>query len=200
MIDYLKKLTGEPVANKDALLSMIEWISDEGAAEADERLFIAGLGERLRSLNFPIDRVTFHVMTLHPDYVGRTVAWAPGEEVEVLDREQGSLPILARSPFYKVMRTARLLVVGPDDEHGHWQDIDVFSGRSLTQLIIAPLSHEDGPVSVVAFGSARAIGFLPSERQVIERMMPTLRNAWELHLLRQEDPGLLGDWRLTRPA
>ena len=90
VIDSLKTTVGEKlVVDKDALLAMIEWISGEGCEQDDERLFIAGLGEHLYSLGFPIDRLTFHVMTLHPDYVGRTVAWAPDEAVEVLDRERG---------------------------------------------------------------------------------------------------------------
>jgi adenylate cyclase len=191
-IDAPEKIIGaHPVNDRDALLSMIEWISDEGCAESDERLFIAGLGERLRLLGFPLERLTFHVMTLHPAYVGRTVAWAPGEIVEVHDREQGALPIFSRTPINTVMRTGTSLVVGPDDKHGNWQDIDVFAGRSLAQLIIAPLGKGDGPVSVIAFGSARSSGFSPSEHQVIDRMLPALRNTWELQALRQEDLGLI---------
>lgn len=191
-IDEPERIVGErPFNDKDALLSMIEWISNEGCAEPDERLFIAGLGERLRLLGFPIDRLTFHVMTLHPAYVGRTVAWAPGEIVEVHDREQGALPMFSKTPISKVMRIGISLVVGPDDEHGNWQDIDVFTGRLLAQMIIAPLGNGDGPVSVIAFGSARSGGFSPLERQVIDRMLPALRNTWELQALRQEDLGLM---------
>jgi adenylate cyclase len=191
-IDDAERIDGkQPVNDRDALLSMIEWISDEGCAEPDERLFIAGLGERLRLLGFPIDRLTFHVMTLHPAYVGRTVAWAPGEIVEVHDREQGALPMFSRTPINKVMTTGISLVVGPDDEHGNWQDIDVFTGRLLAEMIIAPLSKDSGPVSVISFASARSGGFLPSERQVIDRMLPALRNTWELNALRQEDLGLM---------
>jgi adenylate cyclase len=190
----LKAIVGERLpVDKDALLSMIEWISDVGCEQEDERLFIAGLGERLYSLGFPIDRLTFHVMTLHPSYVGRTVAWAPDEAVAVLDREQGVVPLFSRTPFYKVMKTGCPLVIGTGDENGGWQDIDVFAGRQLAQMIIAPLGKGDGPVSVIAFGTARAGGFLRSQCQVIHRMLPALRNAWELQALRLEDLSLIGD-------
>jgi len=190
----LKATVGEQLlVDKDALLSMIEWISGEGCEQEDERLFIAELGERLRSIEFPVDRLTFHVMTLHPEYVGRTVAWAPNEAVEVLDREQGVVPLFSRTPFYKVMKTGCSLVIGTGDENGRWQDIDVFADRQLAQMIIAPLGKGDAPVSVIAFGTARAGGFLPSQCQVIDRMLPALRNAWELQALRLEDLSLIGN-------
>jgi adenylate cyclase len=193
-IGSLKTIVGEqPLVDKDALLAMIEWISDKGCEQEDERLFIAGLGERLYSFGFPIDRLTFHVMTLHPDYVGRTVAWAPDETVEVLDREQGAVPLFSRTPLYKVMKTGCSLVIDTGDEDDGWQDIDVFADRQLAQMIIAPLGKGAGPVSVIAFGTARVGGFLPSQCQVIDRMLPALRNAWELQALRLEDLSLIGD-------
>ena len=124
---------------------------------------------------------------------GRAVAWAPDEVVEVLDREQCVVPLFSRTPFYRVMKTGCSLVIGTGEENGDWQDIDVFAGRQLAQMIIAPLGKGDGPVSVVAFGTARAGGFLPSQCQVIDRLLPALRNAWELQALRLEDLSLIGD-------
>jgi adenylate cyclase len=173
-----------------ALLAVIEWLSGDECHSADEVGLIAGLGRRLQTLGLPVDRLTLHLMTLHPEFVGRTIAWSPGEPVEVHDREHGAMPAFADSPFRRVMTTRETLVVGSGDGE-RWGDIDVFSGRGLTQLMIVPLCNADGPVSAAAFGTKRPNGFSHSDNQAIERILPALRNACELRLLRQAELSLL---------
>ena len=53
----------------------------------------------------PIDRLTLHLRTLHPEILGRTVAWAPGEAVEIHDREHSIevSAVFAGSPLRRVM-------------------------------------------------------------------------------------------------
>jgi adenylate cyclase len=176
--------------NTGGLLSVIEWLSGDECHSADEVGLIAGLGRRLQTLGLPIDRLTLHLMTLHPEYVGRTIAWSPREPVEVHDREHGAMPAFADSPFRRVMVTRETLVVGSGNGES-WGDIDVFSGRGLTQLMIVPLCNADGPVSAAAFGTRQPNGFSHSDNQAIERILPALRNACELRLLRQAELSLL---------
>ncbi|EJL56485.1 family 3 adenylate cyclase [Rhizobium sp. CF122] len=175
-----------------SLLSLIEWLSGDECHGLDEPGLISALGRRLRVLGLPIDRLTLHFMTLHPELIGRTLAWAPGDPVEIHDREHGARQIFANSPLRKVMDSREPLVVGSGDSaHGRWQDIDVFAGRGLQQLMIAPLCNADGPVSAVAFGTRRAGGFTPAEIQVLERILPALRNTCELRVMRQVELSLL---------
>jgi len=175
-----------------SLLSLIEWLSGDECHGLDEPGLISALGRRLRVLGLPIDRLTLHLMTLHPELIGRTLAWAPGDPVEIHDREHGARQIFANSPLRKVMDSREPLVVGSGDSaHGRWQDIDVFAGRGLQQLMIAPLCNADGPVSAVAFGTRRAGGFTPAEIQVLERILPALRNTCELRVMRQVELSLL---------
>jgi adenylate cyclase len=178
--------------NANALLTLIEWLSGDECHALDEAGLISTLGRRLQMLGLPIDRLTLHLMTLHPEVIGRTLAWAPGEPVEIHDREYGARLTFANSPFRKVMETRESLIVGPGDTpHGRWQHIDVYAGRSLVQLMIAPLCNADGPVSAAVFGTRRPGGFTPMELQAIERILPSLRNACELRVLRQVELSLL---------
>lgn len=71
------------------ILDIVEWLAGDDCHAMDEAAFIAGLGRRLRSVGLPIDRLTLHLRTLHPEILGRTVAWAPNEPVEIHDREHG---------------------------------------------------------------------------------------------------------------
>lgn len=178
--------------NTTAVLGLIEWLTGDECHALDEVGLVSGLGRRLRALGVPVDRLTLHLMTLHPEYIGRTIAWAPGEPVEIHDREHGTRLAIANTPLQKVFESREMLVVGPGQSpHGRWQHIDVFAGRGLVQLMIAPLCNADGPVSAAVFGTKRPGGFTASEMQVIERIVPALRNTSELRILRQVELSLL---------
>ncbi|MDK1378692.1 MULTISPECIES: adenylate/guanylate cyclase domain-containing protein [unclassified Sinorhizobium] len=176
-----------------ALLGVIDWLAGDECHATDEAGLLSGLGRRLCALGVPIDRMTLHLMTLHPELIGRSIAWAPGEPVEIYDREHGSRVATADTPLRKIMDTREpLLIVGPGESpHGRWQHLDVFANRGLMQLMIAPLCNADGPVGAAAFGTRRPGGFTAFDRQVIKRILPALRNASELRILRQVELSLL---------
>ncbi|WP_025660028.1 adenylate/guanylate cyclase domain-containing protein [Rhizobium sp. IBUN] len=184
--------TDRVAGNTNSLLSLIEWLSGDECHALDEPGLISTLGRRLLALGLPIDRMTLHLMTLHPELIGRTLAWAPGDPVEIHDREHSARQTFASSPLRKVMDSREPLVVGLGDSmHGRWQDIDIFAGRGLVQLMIAPLCNADGPVSAAAFGTRRPGGFTPAEIQALERILPALRNTCELRVMRQVELSLL---------
>ncbi|WP_374431828.1 adenylate/guanylate cyclase domain-containing protein [Rhizobium sp. AB2/73] len=178
--------------NTAATLSLIEWLTGDECHALDEAGLVAGLGRRLRAFGLPIDRLTLHLTTLHPEFIGRTFAWAPGEPVEIHDREHGSRLALANTPLMKAQEMREPLVVGPGESpHGRWQHIDIFSGRGLVQLIVAPLCNADGPISCAVFATRRPGGFTSGEHDLIERILPALRNTCELRVLRQCELSLL---------
>ncbi|MBP1887978.1 adenylate cyclase [Ensifer mexicanus] len=176
-----------------ALLGIIDWLAGDECHATAEAGLLSGLGRRLCALGVPIDRMTLHLMTLHSELIGRSIAWAPGEPVEIYDREHGSRVATADTPLRKIMDTGEpLLLVGPGESpHGRWQHLDVFANRGLMQLMIAPLCNADGPVGAAAFGTRRPGGFTAFDRQVIKRILPALRNASELRILRQVELSLL---------
>ncbi|MGO7033910.1 adenylate/guanylate cyclase domain-containing protein [Rhizobium ruizarguesonis] len=190
--DRLQPKAAGHAVSVGALLSIIEWLSGDECHALDEAGLVSGLGRRLQALGLPVDRLTLHLMTLHPEFIGRTIAWAPGEPVEIHDREHGARVAISNTPLRKVMETREPLVVDTGESvHGRWQHIDVFADRGLMQLVIAPLCNVDGPVSAAVFGTRRPGGFTAPERQVIERILPALRNTSELRILRQVELSLL---------
>src|ERR1700733_1895007 len=113
-------------------LAVIEWLSGDECHELDDAGMIAEFGRRLRKAGLPIDRLTLHLRTLHPEIVGRTIAWAPNEPVEIHDREFGveTSSGFVGSPLQKVMETREMAIVRPADTGGgEWTQIDVFRGR-----------------------------------------------------------------------
>ena len=173
---------------------VIDWLAGDECHELDDAGLIAGLGRRLRASGLPLDRLTLHLRTLHPEIFGRTVAWAPNEPVEIHDREHGieSSAVFLGSPLRRVTETREPLLIRLNDQGTPvTQPIDVFARRQLVELMIVPLCNADGPVSVVAFATARRGGFAAAERATLERIVPALRNACERRTLRQMELTLL---------
>jgi adenylate cyclase len=178
-------------ADTGSILSVLEWLSGDECHAIDEAGLIAGLGRRLSEIGLPVDRLTLHLMTLHPEILGRTLAWAPAEPIEIHDREHGMKLAFATSPLHKVMDSREPMIVDANDEKWPWKDIDVFRDRGLVQLVVAPLCYADGPVSAAGFGTRRPGGFTASEIRVLERILPALRNTCELRVMRQAELSLL---------
>src|SRR5450432_1811181 len=119
-----------------AVAKVIEWLIGDECHELDDAGLIAGLGRRLRAAGLPIDRLTLHLRTLHPEILGRTVAWAPREAVEIHDREHGieASAVFAGSPLRRVMETREPLTVRLDEPGGPaWTQLDVFADRALVE-------------------------------------------------------------------
>jgi adenylate cyclase len=181
-------------SRSDNAVALIEWLISDECELLDDRGLIAGLGERLRAADVPVDRLTLHLRTLHPEIFARTVAWAPGEPVEVHDRMHGLqlLPILAGSPLQQVMEARRPISVRSGTARGDaWFDLDVFCGRGLAEFVIAPLLASVAPGNAVAFGTTRHGGFAPEERAVLLRILPALRVICEARSLRRVEATLL---------
>jgi adenylate cyclase len=181
-------------APREAARDIVEFLAGDDCHDLDDAGLIAALGSRLRVAGMPLDRLALHLRTLHPELLGRTIAWAPGEAVETLDRRHGIEDSAAfiDSPIRHVMEMREPLTVRLDDPHGPpWMHIDVYRDRSLAELVILPLRNRDGPASVVVFGTARRQGFAPAERYLLDRIAPALRNVCELRTLRQAELTLL---------
>jgi adenylate cyclase len=176
------------------ILDVLEWLAGDECQDNDDAHLIAGLGRRLRSAGLPVDRLALHLRTLHPEILGRTVAWSPNEPVQVMDRENGfdlSTNFIG-SPIRHVMQTLEHLSIRMDKPGSHqWTYLDIYKDRELVELIVVPLASVDGPVSAAAFCTKQPDGFTREQRESIERIAPALRNVCELRTLRKFDLTLL---------
>jgi adenylate cyclase len=158
----------------------------------DDAGLISGLGRRLQSLGLPADCVTLHLMTLHPEFLGKSVVWTPTEPIAFHDRHHGATSLaFVDSALSQAIRTREVVVAGRQGTGASWQCMDIFAGRDLTQLIVAPLCNADGSVNAATFGTKHALGFTQAELQIVERIIPALRSTCELRTLRQAGSALL---------
>jgi len=186
-----------------ALLHVVEWLASDECHDCDDAGLIAGLGGQLRAAGVPIDRLALHLRTLHPEILGRTVAWSPNEAVQVQDRQHGVevTTDFIGSPIRYVMESLEHLVVRMDrPDVRRWTHLETYKDRGLVELLILPLNNFDGPVSVATFCTTRPGGFTASEREAIERIVPALRNVCELRTLRKVELTLLDTYTGKRTA
>lgn len=193
----------QPHVLSAALLGVIEWLASDDCHDSDDAALLAGLGRRLCAAGLPIDRLALHLRTLHPEILGRTVAWAPNESVQIRDREYGvetSIDFIKSPIRFAMDRNERLDVrLDRHDDHG-WTLMDVYQGRELIELMICPLNLSGGPMSAATFCTARRGGFTDAERTALERIVPALRNLCELRSLRKVELTLLDTYIGTATA
>ncbi|MGO7532273.1 adenylate/guanylate cyclase domain-containing protein [Rhizobium leguminosarum] len=165
---------------------IIDWLAGDECHALDEAGVISGLGRRLRSIGVPVDRLALYLITLHPEYFGRSIAWTEEEPVDIEDRQHGTISLaFMDSAISHAMRTRRTVVVGRSGVGASWQCLRTFADRNLEQLIVSPLCNSDGPVSTASFATRKPTGFTDIERQIIQRVSPALRNVCELLTLRK---------------
>lgn len=193
----------DPSFTRSAIFDVVEWLTSDECHNIADAGLIAGLGRRLRFMGLPIDRLALHLRTLHPEIIGRSVAWAPDEPVEIRDHMHGieASPNFIGSPVRRVMETHECLTVRMDGpETTRWTNLDIYRGRELVELLILPLNNFDASASAAAFCTSRPGGFFAAERAALERIVPALRNLCELRILRKVELTLLDTYVGTATA
>lgn len=183
-----------PSFDRQKIREVVDWLTSDQSHDLDDADFVAQTGRRLRKAGLPVDRLTLHLRTLHPEFLGRTVAWSPGAPVQVADREYGveQSDIFARSPVRQVMDRRHWLVVRMDDpRYPEPSMLDVFRGQGLVELVIAPLHYGETPASAVAFCTRRADGFSDADQRALAAIVPAFRGACEIRMLRHAESTLL---------
>ena len=186
-----------------AVLESIEWLTGDESHDLDAEGLVAGLGLRLRSIGIPLDRLVLHLSTIHPEIRGRTLAWAPNEDVEIHDREHGYelQADVASGLLHQISETREPLVVRLDvSERPDWTQIDVFKDRGLVEFVFLPLRNTQGLVASAVFCTKRNSGFTRAERAALQRIVPALRNACELRVTRTTALSLLDTYVGTGTA
>lgn len=174
--------------------AIIEWLASDACHALDDSGLAAAVGRRLRDAGLPLDRLGLHLRTLHPEHMGRSLAWSPGADVEVRERGHDFRDTATRasSPVRRAMdRREWVTVKCGDCDFAELLRFEEFRDRGLGEVVIAPLVHAAGPASAASFGTTRADGFTAAERRLLARLVPALRSACELRLVHEDEAALL---------
>jgi adenylate cyclase len=113
-----------------AALAVVEWLTGDECHALDNAGFVAALGPRLRRSGMALDRLSLDLRILHPEIRCCTLAWAPGEPIEIHDREHGIERArgFAKNPVLRVMETGQPLMIRLDECDGAGR-LDSFRGE-----------------------------------------------------------------------
>jgi adenylate cyclase len=183
-----------PRQSSEQAWPIIEWLSGNACNDLDDVGLVGEIGRRVRAAGLTLDRFALQFRTLHPDLTGRVIAWAPDEPVEVYEHDHPAIVAvsLRDSPFRVVADAGQSLIIRAGEaSFPDWVAVDLFENRSLVELVSAPLSNGDAPLAIVTFATRRPGGFSVVDHAFIERILPALRNACELRMLRRVELPLL---------
>jgi adenylate cyclase len=172
---------------------LIEWLSGDECHDIPDAAMLSELGRRLRALGLPLDRLSLHLRTLHPQILARTLAWTEGEPVELRDRDNSieRLPFFAGNPIRRATEERRWLSLSTPEEIARLEELDFFQSRNLAVAEVVPLVMGQGPASAVVFATRRPEGFGPDGRTLLQRIVPALRSACEIRMLQLAEATLL---------
>ncbi len=179
--------------NQSNAVDVARWLSSDECHELDDAHMMSGLGQRLRSLGIPIDRVGLHLRTLHPNILARSILWSPGEPVHIVDREAiaGPLPGSLNNLLERVRQTREWVIEHSDSEEPLLEWFDVYKGYQLKGFVAAPLVMDRDPVGVAVFATRSTRKFTSAAITVLADIVPPLRCACEIRLLRKTESTLL---------
>src|SRR5262252_6901704 len=112
-----------------SLRKISDWIIDGARSAATPSQMMAECSERLVQAGLPLWRVGVFVRTLHPEIIGWSFIWKPGEEVHVgtVDFNFRATPEFTFSPLAVVFRL--LLRLSGARDQGSWRRRAEIHGR-----------------------------------------------------------------------
>ena len=146
-----------------SLRKISDWIIDGARSAATPSQMMAECSERLVQAGLPLWRVGVFVRTLHPEIIGWSFIWKPGEEVQVgsVDFNFRATPEFRFSPLTVVFRDGvevRADPRGPDSER--FPILVDLRAEGVTDYLALPMMFMD-----------RGASFLPASKNQHNRRL-----------------------------
>src|SRR5277367_5679738 len=157
------------------------WLIDE-PHDDDSAGFMRALAARLIAAGLPLWRVSYALMTMHPEVLWRTVQWRAGEELVVRDQPHTRLDddFYTKSAVAVVRRSStpvRVRLLPGDLPFPVCYDLRDKGG---TDYYVQALPFTNGQVSYVSFATDAREGFPEACLETFESIRPFLARRLEL--------------------
>jgi adenylate cyclase len=157
------------------------WLVEEPQS-ANVTGFVRALAAQMTLAGFPVWRLTYALMTKHPEVLWRTIQWRAAEGVTVRDQPHSRLQdeYYTRSPVALVRRsgsTLRVRLTGEDPVYPICRDLRDAGG---TDYCVQALPFTNGQTSYVSFATRAAGGFSSDALESLDALRPFLARRIEL--------------------
>lgn len=158
------------------------WLMDQPQGGDGGAAFMGALAPRLREAGLPIWRVSYALMTMHPEVLWRTVQWRAGAEVIVRDQPHQRLEdaFYTRSAVAVVRHSqapVRVRLLPGELPFPICNDLRDAGG---TDYYVQPLPFTSGVVSYVSFATDAPEGFSDAHLALLEAIRPFFARRLEL--------------------
>jgi adenylate cyclase len=180
------------VAERD----MVSWLTHEAPrlGQLDEQT--VAIAERLADI-LPLERLTLHLRTLHPEVRGTTRLWRPGTPLEVARwLHAGNLEVdYYGSPVERVQTTGQWLdlALSPGQATGMGV-VDRLANEGYTHYLMGPMPFSDGMTNAASFATRRPGGFAQAEVDLLHRLLPLVALVVEVRAARRTALNLLNTY------
>jgi adenylate cyclase len=180
------------------LSAALDWLVRDAAAQPFADNLFHDFCTHLRAEGVPVDRVTMHLRTLHPQFMGARMLWRPGMTApDLLTFEPSALedPAFLNSPIkalYDGAEGIRQRLDTPFDEgkeaYSVYPDL---RGQGYTDYVALPMEFTDGKRHATSWSTKQPGGFTTADLVEINDLLPVLAMAIEIRLNRRITKNLL---------
>lgn len=166
------------------LAAIEHWLLHEAGRDRDLLAFVESFAWRLVAAGMPLDRLSLHIGTLHPQLIGFSWSWASGDglcdEVQVANAANAS-DSYRRNPLRLVFELGETVRCNPQgaDAQGRFPLMRDLAPAGMTDYIALPLSA-GGERNALTLATCAPGGFTDDE---LARIRPLLR-LFALHVER----------------
>ena len=162
--------------------AILRFIAEEPRDDHGGAGFMRAFAERLTSAGLPISRVSYALMTMHPEVLWRTVQWRAGAGVAVVDQPHARLddPFYTESAVAAVRRSSepvRVRLVPGDLPYPICRDL---RDQGATDYYVQPLPFTNGQISYISFATEAREGFSEASLETLESIRRPVARRLEL--------------------
>lgn len=169
--------------------TVLDWLARETYRERFMDNILVEMSERLVMDGVPVDRVSLHFQSNHPQWRGARLLWRTGlaeAEIDLYGYEVAKSQAFLTSPLKVIHDGADELrvdlaapVADPASEASLYPDL---RAEGLTDYIAWPLDHTLGKRHVVTFATTRPGGFSDLQAGYLKDLLPVLALVSEIRL------------------
>ena len=178
----------------------LDWLVRESGAIPFVDNLLAELCSRLVEDGLPLARVSLHLRTLHPQFLGARMLWHRGmdtAELSLVGHSMRDDPRFLHSPvraLYEGAEGIRHRLDVHDDGGDEYSIYEELRAEGLTDYVALPLVTTDGKRHATSWSTDQPGGFTTEHLVRISDLMPVLTMAVEIRMNRRIAKNLLNTY------
>jgi adenylate cyclase len=176
---------------------LFDWLVDGTPGATTPAQVVEHLCRGVIEAGVPLVRTEAFVRTLHPQIVGRSFLWRPGEPVQVRENTYAYLssPAFANGPVGAVFRSGQAGRFRLDrGEGGGMFGLDELAREGVTDYLAGPLRFMNGQVHAITFATSAPGGFSDEAVAALMRLLRPLSRIAEILALSRTAANLLNTY------